>query len=69
MFACKQNVYGAYTKLVHGAENYFLQFFGLNVTSSLQPAEATTETKLGVNTTATTATIQTTSVGNLHQLH
>ena len=44
---------------------FFFQFFGLNATPTLQPAEATTETKLGVNTTATTATIQTTSVGNL----
>ena len=53
------------TKLVQGAENIFLQFFGLNATPTIQPAEATT----GINTRETTATIQTTSAGNLHQLH
>ena len=44
---------------------FFYNFLDLMLTPTIQPAEATTS----INTRATTATMQTTSAGNLHQLH
>ena len=71
LLALKQNIYVPTLNLSKVLRIFFLQLFGLNATPTIQPAEATTGTTLptGINTRATTATIQTTSAGNLDQLH